>query len=260
MAAKTSPTGVLALHLAWLSGLVEGAALVVLKEHFATIDESKEALIKARQVLHDVAQVALEDLACLVVAGRVNDLRHVDDRRARLAHQDIERGEIAMNAAGREQQAHLTIDLLEHRVGVFGREIDVRQTRRGGVLRVEEQLHQEHVLVHHDRLRNARARVMRREERVVLHVAPALFHQRFAVGRFAVHRALVACIARLVAALRVARGRLERTPIAGLVDLGGDVHALTRDDVDRCLLAAHQAFMDVIDHAVFEQLLQAIGD
>ena len=68
-------TAVLALHFTWLGGLFQGAALVVLKEHFATIDEAKQALIEACEVLDDVAQVALQNLSRLVVARGIHDLR-----------------------------------------------------------------------------------------------------------------------------------------------------------------------------------------
>lgn len=238
--------------------VLEGAALPMLEEGEATVAKAQEAGVEFGEVFGDVSQVAAEDFGGAVVARGVDDLGHVDDGGAAGGDEDVEGREVAVDLAAAQQQANLPIDLAVQEFGDVGGEFEVGEAGGGGARFVDEQLHQQHVVIQQVGFRNADAGVEGFGEGLVFHVAPALLDQLLAVIGALAHRPLVAGVAGLIAPLGVAGGGLEGPLFACLVDLRRDQFALALDDKDRSLFAAHQPGTHCIDDAIVEELLQAV--
>jgi hypothetical protein len=242
-----------------LGGDIDTAACVVLPEGAAAVAEAQQARVEAGEVLGDVLQVALQDGGGVVVEAGVDDLGQVDEGRAVAGDEDVVGGEVAVDAARAQQQPHLSVDFAVEQRGDVGRQLEVGEAGRGGAVVVDEELHEQDVLVQEDRLGDADAGVEGIGEGLVLHVAPGTLDELTAVGRTLAHGPLVAAVACLVAALDVVGGGLEGAVLAVLVDLGGDEFAPALDDPDRGLLAGHEAGTDVVDDTVVEELGEAVG-
>ena len=95
----------------------------------------------------DVGDVAQQHALGVVVAGRVDRLRQVDDDRAVLAQQDVELGEVAVHDPGAQHPHHLHQQ--EGMVGprLVGLQRHVVQARSGVAVFVGHQLHQQHAVV-----------------------------------------------------------------------------------------------------------------
>ena len=241
-----------------IKGLLEGAALPVLKEGEATVAKTQEPRVEFGEVFGDVSQVAAEDFGGAVVAGGVDDLGHVDDGGAAGGDEDVEGREVTVDLAAAEQQADLAVDFAMQELGDVGGEFEVGEAGGGGASFVDEQLHQQYIVIEEVGLGNADAGVEGFGEGLVLHVAPALLDQLLAVVGALAHGPLVTGVAGLVAPFGVAGGGLEGALFARLVDLRRDQFALALDDKDRGLFAAHEPGTHCIDDAIVEELLQAV--
>ncbi len=242
-----------------LGGDVDAAAGVVLPQGGAAVAEAQQAGVEAGEVLGHVLQVALQDGGGVVVAAGVDDLGEVDQRGSIFGDEDVEGREVAVDAARAQQEPHLPVDLAVQERRDIGRKIEVGEAGCGGAVVVDEELHEEHVFVEQDGLGDADAGVVRVGEGLVLHVAPRGLDELTAVGGALAHRAFVAAVASLVAALDVVGGGFERAVLAVFVDLGGDKLALSLHDPDRGLFARHEAGADVVDDAVVKEASEAVG-
>lgn len=78
---------------------IDVATAEMLPKHRAAVAKTQEASVEARKMLGHVLQVALQNGRCAVVHRRIDDLRHVDERGTGVGDEDVESGEVAVNAA-----------------------------------------------------------------------------------------------------------------------------------------------------------------
>jgi len=133
----------------------------MLKQRSAAVHESQQPRIEARQMLGHVSQIAPQDRQGVVVSGDVDDLRHVDDRQSLRRHQDVVRGQIAMDPTAAQQLLYLQEDLQMGQRRRFRRKGSIGQARGGCPALVDDQLHEQNIFVQEIGLGHANARIER---------------------------------------------------------------------------------------------------
>jgi hypothetical protein len=169
-----------------------------------------------------------------------------------LIDQDVVFGEIAVHDAGAEHADHLPD---EDRVELPGEVVgqhDVVEPWRRFAVGVGQQFHQQHAGVEIVRCRHAHAGRSEAVERVDLGMLPGGFLFLAAVARTFFHRPRLPGVAGL-APFGVGDRLAEAALLGFLVDLGAAQVVAALDNIDHCLLAAHQLADHLVDQAVGDQ-------
>ena len=211
-----------------------------------------------REEVREVVDVADQQLARVLVLGRVHRLWEVDDHRPAGAHQHVEVREVAVHHARADHLHHLGQQVIEALAGLLGAQRHVAQARGRRALGVLDQLHDQHAVHELERLGHAHARVAQAMDDVHLGGAPGLLVHGAAVLAALLHGAGVARAAHATA-LGVLGAVLEAAVDGVLVDLGDAQLAARLHQVDLRLFAAHQRADHLGDDALGHEGLEAVG-
>ena len=194
----------------------------------------------------------------MVVAGRVDRLRQVDDHRAIRTEQDVELGEVAVHQAGAEHGNDLADQESVVAPCLVGLQRHVVETRRSIAVGVRHQFHQQHAIEEIIGLRHPHTGSGETEQGRHFGILPGFLLFAAAILRALGHGPRLAAVADL-AALLVLGGLAEAALVGFLVDLGATQAVAATHHIDRGFLAAHQRAHDLVDQTVFDQRFQASG-
>ena len=141
---------------------------------------------------------------------------------------------------------------------LVGRNVDVIETRSGFPALVSHQFHEQHAFVNQVGRGNTHPCADQTVQGIHLGILPFRFLHPTAVAAALSHGTRVATVAGLTSLLVL--GKLVKAPLLGfLVNLGAANLVASGDDVHRRFLAALELANDGVNHAVFDQRLQAFG-
>lgn len=206
-----------------------------------------------------VVDVAQEQRARVLIAGGVHRLRKVDDHWTIRSEQHVEIREISVDDARRKHARRLVNQVLVDFHSFARGKLKITQSRRGIVVLVDNELHDENPIDENKRLGNPHTGIAQAINHLDFRRFPAVLVLLLAVLRAFGDGALIAGVSDL-APLDVVRLVLERTILSVFVDLGGAVMVLGDDEEDLRFFAAHERTQYFLNDALISECLQTLGD